>query len=209
MSGRHLACAAVIYSGIILSGNTGEFTNSFAIDLGPKRYRCETIGQNNRFEQHGSFSTNIHASWMLRFWDTGFESPGFIGGLGLAYGFYEDNDINYQIFEWRADMGPAFDPTPWMRVAILAFGGIGYHDINLPPNSYALTGIGGAGMWGFSYGAHAMLTLKPWDNFHLSLQGGFRGLYASFAIIENNIINRSATISATGFLAGGSLDFVF
>jgi hypothetical protein len=194
---------------LLTSGYAEEFSNSFAVDVGPKQYRCEIIGNNARFEQSGRFTTNVHATWMLRMWDPGFEAPGLVGGLGLAYGYYHDQDLTYQIFEWRADVGPAYEPTSWLRIAMLAFAGIGYHDLSVPQASYTSTGIGGAGMWGFSYGAHAQLSVKPWENIQVSGQLGFRGLYASYSVTENNTLERAATISATGLLAGASIDFSF
>src|SRR5687768_8681733 len=155
-------------AGVIASAGAEEFSNSFSIDLGPKDYRIDVTGDDQHVYLSGTYETSLYASWMLRLWDHGFESPGFLGGLGLAYGLYEDRELRLQVFEMRGDFGPAFEPVPWMRIGMLFFGGTGYHDLNLPRVVYAQTTVGGAGMWGFSYGAHAFFTLKPLPNQQLS-----------------------------------------
>jgi hypothetical protein len=179
------------------------------ITLGPKDYRVDVTGNNQHAYLSGTYETSVHATWMLRLWDQGFESPGFLGGLGLAYGLYEDRDLRLQVFEVRGDFGPAFEPVSWTRIGLLFFGGTGYHDLNLPRFVYAQTTVGGAGMWGFSYGAHAFLTLKPTARFHLSGQVGIRGLYASYGYFDDNHLERGVECSTIGLLAGGSIEFAF
>jgi hypothetical protein len=186
-----------------------EFSNSFAVDLGQKDYRVDVTGNDQRAYLSGTYETSLHATWMLRLWDQGFESPGFLGGLGLAYGLYEDRDLRLQVFEMRGDFGPAFEPVSWLRIGVLFFGGTGYHDLNLPRAVYEQTTVGGAGMWGFSYGAHAFLTLKPTSRLQLSGQAGIRGLYASYGVFEDNQLDRGVESSTIGLLAGASLDFAF
>lgn len=200
---------AIACAGVFASTRAEEFSNSFALDVGPKDYRIDVTGNDQRAYLSGTFETNIHATWMLRLWDNGFESPGFIGGLGLAYGLYEEGDLRLQVFEMRGDFGPAFEPVSWMRIGMLFFGGTGYHDLTLPRAVFEQTTVGGAGMWGFSYGANAFFTLKPLPRVHLSAQGGIRGLYSSYAVFENNELDRGVENSTIGFLAGASLDFSF
>lgn len=188
---------------------TEEFSNSFSLDLGPKDYRVDVTGNNQRAYLSGTYDTSIHATWMLRLWDQGFESPGFLGGLGLAYGLYEDGDLRLQVLELRADFGPAFEPVSWLRIGMLAFGGTGYHDLNLPRAVFDQTTVGGAGLWGFSYGANAFLTLKAFNRLHISGQAGIRGLYASYGVFENGNLQRGVEASTIGLLAGASIDFAF
>jgi hypothetical protein len=195
--------------GVIASTWGEEFSNSFALDIGPKDYRIDVTGNDERAYLSGTFETNIHATWMLRLWDNGFESPGFLGGLGLAYGLYEDGDIRLQVFEMRGDFGPAVEPVSWMRIGMLFFGGTGYHDLNLPRAVFDQTTVGGAGMWGFSYGANAFFTLKPLPRLQLSAQGGIRGLYASYGVFEDGDLERGIECSTIGLLAGASIDFSF
>jgi hypothetical protein len=204
---RRLALAVALLMPATLVGE--EFSNSFAIDLGRKSYRIAVTGDGQRADLDGTYTTAVHATWMLRLWDHGFESPGFLGGLGLAYGLYDDRDLTLQVFECRGDFGPAFEPVPWLRLGMLLFGGVGYHDLHLPRAVYDLTTIGGAGMWGFTYGAHAQLTFKPCDSLHLSGQFGFRGLYASYGVFEDDQLTRGVSSSAIGLLAGASIDFAF
>ncbi len=185
------------------------FSNSFAVDLGPKRYRVEVTGNGQREDLAGTYETSVHATWMLRLWQPGFEAPGFEGGLGLAYGFYESDDQRLQVFEWRGDFGPAFEPVSWLRMGVLLFGGIGYHELDLPRAVFTTTTVAGVGGFGFSYGAHAQLTLKPFRALHLSGQVGFRGLYVSDAVFENDQVVRGVESSTTGLLAGASIGFAF
>ncbi len=207
-SGKLLRIAAAC-TGVIASTWAEEFSNSFALDIGPKDYRVDVTGNDQHAYLSGTYETNLHVTWMLRLWDQGFESPGFLGGLGLAYGLYEDRDLRLQVFEMRGDFGPAFEPVSWMRLGMLFFGGTGYHDLNLPPAVFAQTTVGGAGMWGFSYGAHAFFTIKPLPRLQLSAQGGIRGLYASYGVFENGNLERGVESSTIGLLAGASIDFTF
>lgn len=200
---------ATACAGVMASTWAEEFSNSFSIDFGPKDYRIDVTGNDRYVYLSGTYDTSLYASWMLRLWDQGYESPGFLGGLGLAYGLYEDGDLQLQVFEMRGDFGPAFEPVPWTRIGVLFFGGTGYHELNLPRVVYAQTNVGGAGMWGCSYGAHAFLTLKPLPRLQLSAQCGFRGLYASYGVFENGNLERGVECSTIGLLAGGSIDFVF
>lgn len=209
MSSGRLLRTATACAGVIVGTWAEEFSHSFALDIGPKDYRIDVTGNDQRAYLSGTFETNIHATWMLRLWDQGFESPGFLGGLGLAYGLYEDGDIRHQVFEMRGDFGPAFEPVSWMRIGMLFFGGTGYHDLNLPRAVFAQTTVGGAGMWGFSYGAHAFFTIKPLPRLQLSAQGGIRGLYASYGVFENGNLERGVECSTIGLLAGASIDFAF
>lgn len=191
------------------SGMAEEFTNSFAVDLGEKRYRVSVTGNNQRVELAGTYDTAVHATWMLRLWDRGFEGPGFEGGLGLAYGFYESGEQRLQVFECRGDFGPAFEPVSWLRLGVLFFGGVGYHELYLPQAVYTTTTVSGIGNLGFSYGAHANLAIKLMRQLHLSGQIGVRGLYVSDGVFENNQLVRGVESSTIGLLAGASIDFAF
>jgi len=186
-----------------------EFTNSFAVDLGQKSYRIAVTGNDQRVDLDGTYDTSVHATWMLDYWDPGFEAPGFIGGLGLAYGFYEQDDLRLQVFEMRGEFGPAMEPVSWLRFGMQIFGGIGYHDLTVPRAVYDVTGVGGVGNLGFSYGGNAFLTFKLGKRIHLSGQAGFRGMYVSYGVFEDGDLQRGIESSTIGLLAGGSFDFVF
>jgi hypothetical protein len=185
------------------------FSNSFIVDLGQKDYRVSVTGNGNRVDLDGRYDTSVHATWMLRLWQPGFESPGFYGGLGVAYGFYEVDDQRLQVFECRGDFGPGFEPVSWLRLSMLFFGGFGYHDLTVPRSVALLTGVNGVGNLGFSYGANAELTFKLSKRVHLSGQGGFRGLYVSYGVFENGNLDRGVESSTFGLLAGASIDFAF
>ena len=191
------------------NGVAEEFTNSFALDVGQKDYRVSVTGNGQRVDLVGTYDTSVHATWMLRLFDHGFESPGFLGGLGLGYGFYEHDDQRLQVFECRGDFGPAFEPVSFLRFSMLLFGGFGYHELYLPRAVNVLTGVGGVGNLGFSYGANAELTVKLLQQLHLSGQVGIRGLYVSDGVIENNQVIRGVESSTIGLLVGASIDFAF
>lgn len=186
-----------------------DFTNSFALDVGEKNYRIGVTGNNQRVDLSGAYDTSLHATWMLRFFDSSFDGPGFLGGLGLAYGHYESADLSLDVFECRADFGPAFEPVSWLRIGMMFFGGCGYHELRLPKTVYATTTVSGIGNFGFSYGANAELTFKILPRLHLSGQAGFRGLYVSNGIFENNQLIRGVESSTIGLLLGASIDFAF
>lgn len=186
------------------------FSNCFIVDIGQKDYRVAVTGNDVRIDLDGRYDTSVHASWMLRLEDQGYESPGFYGGLGLAYGFYETDDgLEYQVFEMRGDFGPAFHPVSFLRLGVLFFGGIGYHDLRVPRAVAAITDVNGVGNLGFTYGANAELTLKLMKNLHLSGQAGFRGLYVSYGVFEDGDLERGIESSTFGLLAGASIDFAF
>ncbi|HEX3132755.1 MAG TPA: hypothetical protein VHX44_04130 [Planctomycetota bacterium] len=205
-----LILTAVATLTIIVSTCADEgFSNSFILDLGQKDYRVSVTGNGNRVDLDGRYDTSVHATWMLRLWQPGFESPGFYGGLGVAYGFYEADDQRLQVFECRGDFGPGFEPVSWLRLSMLLFGGFGYHDLTVPRPVALLTGVNGVGNLGFSYGANAELTLKLSKHVYLSGQGGFRGLYVSYGVFENGNLDRGIESSTFGLLAGASIDFAF
>jgi hypothetical protein len=206
---RVLLWAVTILTAMVGDARTEEFSNSFAVDAGRKEYRVSVTGNDERVDLSGSYATSLHATWMLRLWEDGFESPGFLGGLGLAYGFYEEDDLRLQVFEMRADFGPAFEPVSWLRLGMQAFGGIGYHDLRVPQAVYDLTGVAGVGNLGFSYGANGFLTCKVHPRLHLSGQIGFRGMYVSYGVFEDGDLERGITSSTIGLLAGASIDFAF
>lgn len=186
------------------------FSNSFIVDLGPKDYRVAVTGNDTRIDLDGRYETSVHATWMLRLEDQTYYSPGFYGGLGLAYGFYEtDDDLEYQVFEMRGDFGPAFHPVSFLRLGVLFFGGIGYHDLRVPRAVALITDVSGVGNLGFTYGANAELTVKLTKNFHLSGQAGFRGLYVSYGVFEDGDLQRGIESSTFGLLAGAGVDFAF
>lgn len=185
------------------------FSNCFIVDLGQKDYRVSVTGNDNRVYLDGSYDTSVHATWMLRLWQPGFESPGFYGGLGVAYGFYETDDQRLQVFECRGDFGPGFEPVSWLRISMQLFGGIGYHDLMLPRPVALVTGVSGVGNLGFSYGANAELTLKLTKRLHISGQGGFRGLYVSYGAFDDGNLERGIESNTFGLLAGASIDFAF
>jgi hypothetical protein len=196
---------------LVLAGgmHAEEFSNSFAVDLGRKAYRISVTGNGERVDLDGDYGTSVHATWMLRFWDPGFESPGLLGGLGLAYGFYEQDDLRLQVFEMRGDFGPAFEPVSWLRLGMMIFGGVGYHDLHVPQAIYEVTGVSGVGNLGFTYGGNAFLTFKPHPRLHLTALGGFRGLYVSYGVFADGDLQRGIESSTIGLLAGASVDFAF
>ena len=186
------------------------FSNCFSVDLGPKDHRVSVTGNDLRIDLDGRYDTAVHATWMLRLEDRGFEAPGFYGGLGVAYGYYEsDDDLEYHVFECRGDFGPSFHPLPWLRLSMLFFGGFGYHDLHVPRVVALATGVSGVGNLGFSYGANADLTVKLGRNLHLSGQAGFRGLYVSYGVFQDGDLERGIESSTFGLLAGASIDFAF
>lgn len=186
-----------------------EFTNSFALDVGEKNYHISVTGNNQVVDLSGAYDTSLHATWMLRLYDPSFDGPGFIGGLGLAYGHYASAELSLDVFECRGDFGPAFEPVSWLRVGMLFFGGCGYHELHLPKAVYATTTVSGIGNLGFSYGANAELTIKILPRLHLSGQAGFRGLYVSDGTFQNNQLVRGVESSTIGLLLGASIDFAF
>ena len=197
--------------GALVGGTRAEeFSNSFAVDLGPKDHRITVTGNDLRIDLDGQYDTSVHATWMLRLEDHGFYSPSFYGGLGLAYGFYESGDgLEYQVFEMRGDFGPCFYPAPFVRLGVLFFGGWGYHDLRVPRAVALLTDVSGVGNLGFSYGANAELTIKLSKSFHLSGQAGFRGLYVSYGSFDDGNLERGIESSTFGLMAGAGIDFAF
>jgi hypothetical protein len=186
------------------------FSNCFILDIGQKDYRVAVTGNDTRIDLDGRYDTSLHATWMLRLEDRGYDSPGFYGGLGVAYGRYETgNDQRYQVFECRGDFGPAFHPVSFLRLGVLFFGGVGYHDLRVPRPVATITGVTGVGNFGFSYGAHGEVTVKLSKRLHLSGQAGFRGLYVSYGVFEDGDLERGIESSTFGLLAGASIDFAF
>lgn len=201
-----IVCACVVNG---IDAEEG-FSNCFILDVGQKDYRVSVTGNDTRIDLDGRYDTSLHASWMLRLEDQGYESPGFYGGLGLAYGYYEtDDDLEYHVFEMRGDFGPAFHPVSFLRLGVLFFGGIGYHDLSVPRAVALITDVNGVGNLGFTYGANAELTFKLSKHFHLSGQAGFRGLYVSYGVFEDGDLERGIESSTFGLLAGASIDFAF
>lgn len=206
---RNALPVVAVLCAVSIGARAEEFSNSFAVDLGQKSYRISVTGNDQVVDLDGSYETSVHATWMLRFWDPGFEAPGLIGGLGLAYGFYEEDELRLQVFEMRGEFGPAMEPVSWLRFGMQIFGGIGYHDLHVPQAVYDVTGVNGIGNLGFSYGANAFLTFKLHDSLHLSGQAGFRGMYVSYGVFEDGDLQRGIESSTIGLLAGASIDFAF
>lgn len=206
---RTLFLTIVFFLAATANAWADEFTNSFALDVGEKNYHISVTGNNQHVDLSGAYDTSLHATWMLRLYDPSFDGPGFMGGLGLAYGHYEATDLSLNVFECRGDFGPAFEPVSWLRVGMLFFGGIGYHELHLTKAVYATTTVSGIGNLGFSYGANAELTIKILPRLHLSGQAGFRGLYVSDGTFQNDQLVRGVESSTIGLLLGASIDFAF